>query len=65
MLPHQLRVVEEKAELDGKITKLNAFLETKIFAEQTSAEQSRLKRQLGHMQAYSDVLGDRICAFGS
>lgn len=31
MLPHQQRVVDEKAELDDKLSKLKAFTETDLF----------------------------------
>lgn len=61
--PHQQRVVVEKAELDGKLTKLTAFFGTEAFANLDDAEMNRLQRQADHMKAYSDVLGERIIAF--
>ena len=63
MQPHQQRVVTEKDELDGKLTKLRAFFDTKIFAGLDEAEKERLQRQAGHMDSYSQVLGERIAAF--
>jgi len=63
MAPHQERVVTEKAELDEKLGKLKAFFSTEIFAGLGDEEMGRLQRQADHMQAYSDVLGERIAAF--
>lgn len=63
MLPHQQRVVDEKTELDDKLTKLTAFFSNSIFLNLDSAEQVRLQTQAKHMQGYSDVLGERIVAF--
>ncbi|MBP7947992.1 MAG: hypothetical protein KA191_18315 [Verrucomicrobia bacterium] len=63
MAPHQQRVVTEKEELDDKRTKLKAFFGTEVFAGIGDAEKERLRRQAGHMAAYSDVLAERIAAF--
>lgn len=65
MAPHQERVVTEKAELDEKLAKLNAFTTTlnATFAGLQPAEQERLIRQRGIMAQYSAVLGERIAAF--
>lgn len=63
LAPHQQRVVTEREELDEKITKLTAFTDTDIFRSLDKAEQERLERQLSHMNAYSDVLGERIGNF--
>ena len=63
MQPHQERVVTEKDELDTKIEKLSSFISSDVYSTLTEAEQSRLGRQLGLMQQYSDVLGERIAAF--
>ncbi len=63
MLPHQERVVEEKKALDEKLAKLLAFFNTGMFAEQSEAEQSRLRNQARFMDGYSAVLGERIAAF--
>lgn len=61
--PHQQRVVAEKAELDAKIEKLTAFIDTPIFEGLFTAEQTRLQCQITVMSAYSVILGDRIEAF--
>lgn len=63
MQEHQKRVVTEKEELDGKLTKLIGFFETPLFAGLDEAEQDRLKRQSAAMTDYSVVLGERINAF--
>jgi hypothetical protein len=62
--PFQQRVVAEKAELDMRIERLRAFLTTEIFASLDQAEQGRMTQQLSVMRDYSDILGERIRAFG-
>jgi hypothetical protein len=63
MQPHQQRVVDEKAELSGKLYKLETFHDTAIFASLPPAEQTRLTRQLYIMKLYEQVLSERIAAF--
>jgi hypothetical protein len=64
MQPHQQRVVDEKKELDDKLSKLTAFIsESPIFKNLTPDERKRLSDQHYHMQNYSDILGARIAAF--
>lgn len=63
MQPHQQRVVNEKAELDDKLHKLEAFKGTEIYAGLTNGEQHRLHAQSLAMRVYSDVLAERIAAF--
>ena len=63
MLPHQQRVVDEKSELDEKISKLDPFLNTQIFKELHESEKVRLRLQLHYMIAYSKILGERILCF--
>ena len=63
MQPHQQRVVDEKTELDEKITKLRAFFDNPIYKSLLIDEQERLDRQLQYMLDYSEVLGERIAAF--
>lgn len=60
---YQQRVIEEKAELDGKIARLLAFRTTTLFLDQPKEEQDRLNQQAYFMTRYSDVLGQRIAAF--
>ena len=61
--PHQQRVVDEKRELDVKLTKLDAFGRTELFKTLPEDEQGRLNRQHSLMEQYSAVLGERIAAF--
>lgn len=63
MQPHQERVVTEKRELDDRLEKLRAFIETPVFAGLDPAEKGRLWQQVGVMQWYSEILGARIAAF--
>lgn len=59
----QQRVIEEKKELDIKISKLLPFFETSIFANLNADEQKRLRKQSDLMIEYSKVLSERIAAF--
>jgi hypothetical protein len=63
MQPHQQRVVDEKTELDEKLTKLNAFFSNSVFEKLPEAERLRLAKQANIMKDYSDVLSERIAAF--
>lgn len=63
--PHQQRVVDERAELDGRRAKLLDFMDGPIHANPSLAEKMRLGRQLKAMSEYSDVLGERIDAFAT
>ncbi len=64
MQPHQLRVVDEKTELDTKATALSNFIgHSPIFETLDPAEQERLREQNDIMWQYSEILGARIAAF--
>jgi hypothetical protein len=63
LLPHQQRVVDEKAELSEKVTKLEIFLGGGTYASLPAAEQTRLSRQFLIMQLYEQVLSERISSF--
>lgn len=63
MEPYQDRVLNEKAELDARLGKLQPFLDTATFKDLDAAEQERLRKQAGIMQEYSAVLADRIAHF--
>lgn len=65
MQPHQQRVVAEKAGIDENIVKLSKFVHGPLFQTIDDAERDRLHRQLGAMTLLSDILGDRIQAFGT
>jgi hypothetical protein len=61
--PHQQRVVSEKTELDERLNKLLAFTSTPIYLTLPKPDRDLLLEQAGYMQAYSNVLGQRIAAF--
>jgi hypothetical protein len=65
MAPHQQRVIDEKAELDDKLKKLQKFItgELAVYISLPDEEKQRLKEQFAYMNGYSAVLGDRIAAF--
>lgn len=63
ILPHQQRVIDEKTELDDKISRLKPFFTSAIFAGLPQPERERMCRQLPLMEQYSEVLGERIAAF--
>lgn len=64
MQEYQQRVVDEKRELDEKLSKLFSFMQTNpAFHGLPNAEQERLTRQSSLMAQYSMVLGERIAAF--
>jgi hypothetical protein len=63
--PHQQRVVNEKADLDGRLAKLRAFCAAigGTFDSLPTEEKQRLTRQEELMSELSAVLGERIEAF--
>ncbi len=63
MEQYQVRVIEEKEELDKKILNLIKFFETETFVKLSLDEQERMKRQAKVMTDYSIVLGERINNF--
>lgn len=61
---HQIRVIDEKDELDAKINSLDNFLEDQvIFPYLDLTEQKRLQLQLNAMTIYQQILEERINAF--
>lgn len=64
MQPHQQRVVDEKRELDERLSSLQKFVDASpIFEGLPEDKQDRLVRQRVAMTQYSEVLGERIAAF--
>ena len=59
----QERVVVEKNELDKKLGKLDAFINSNAFAELPEQDQKILKDQQFHMSCYSSTLAHRIGRF--
>lgn len=61
MEEYQLRVVDEKYDLDQKLNKLNDFLYSSPFHSSLDHEQQDLLcSQYYAMKHYSDILGKRI-----
>ena len=65
MEEYQKRVIEEKAQLDGKIKQLGLFLRSNNFHEvvKNESEKSRLASQYEIMVYYSSILNERIIHF--
>ena len=61
--PHQQRVVAERAELEDKLGKLEAFLTGERFDAVPDDEKGRLLLQHVLMESYARVLKQRIAAF--
>lgn len=61
---HQQRVLNEKMELDLRISALDPFIDRNpVFATLPTDEQARRKRQLDVMHELSSILGERIANF--
>lgn len=66
LLPHQQRVVAEKADLDERAVKLHAFiLDNPTFLTLPIQERHRLELQAELMGKLSEVLSQRIADFGA
>ena len=63
MLPHQERVVVERAELHEKLTKLLAFMNTESFEALPDRDRYLLNKQASFMGFYRDTLDERIELF--
>lgn len=62
--PHQQRVVAELEQLADRVTKLEAFLHTPLYASLPQAERVLLKLQADTMVVYMGILNDRVSLFG-
>lgn len=63
MEPHQIRVIEEKGELDKKLDKLSSFLSQDKPPYVDTEEWKLLQLQQQQMTDYSDTLANRINLF--
>jgi len=63
MQDYQIRVVQEKEELDSKIEKLKTFLDSATSTAVSQEEVVRLKAQVKAMSEYSNILEERIANF--
>lgn len=61
--PHQLRVLEELAQLTDRLDKLTAFFDTSIYRSLPVDERGRLKEQCALMGELQRVLAERAAAF--
>ncbi len=63
-MPHQQRVIDEANDLGDKIVKLTTFVsENPLFKTLSDDEQFRMTKQLVFMDAYFEVLKERINNF--
>jgi hypothetical protein len=60
---HEQRVVDEKIELDEKISKLNVFLQSELFETLSEVNKDLLSDQFEVMNKYSRILNARIAEF--
>ena len=60
MQDFQVRVIDEKQQLDSRLDKLESFLSTETFNRLPMTEQHRLRHQADLMDQLSLVLGERI-----
>ena len=63
MQPHQLRVIQERKDLDCRLGNLVAFFASVRFALLPQEDKDLLKRQADVMAEYSHILSDRIARF--
>jgi len=56
------RLIGERAQLNDRVTKLEAFLPSDTFKQIPAAEQARLTAQAGFMKQYLAVIDERIVA---
>ena len=63
MKAHELRVVDEKQELDQKLALLDVFRKTETFKSLPDRDRSLLHQQASAMALYSFLLGERIATF--
>ena len=62
--PHQQRVLDEKQELDIRISKLAEFIQRNpVFNGLPDSERARLRRQLDVQYELSSILAERIANF--
>lgn len=63
--PHEQRVVDEKADLDGRLSRLRTFCQEVggSFDSLSTVEKQLLTEQEGLMAKLSDVLARRIALF--
>ena len=63
MQDYQQSVIDERSELDGRITRLQRFIASSAFTSLDIAERQRLESQRFFMLKYRHILNLRIAAF--
>lgn len=63
MQEYKKRVIDEKNELDKKISNMKSFVGSITYNELQKEERDRLENQLDVMIQYSYILGERIDNF--
>ena len=61
--PHEVRVIDELADLEIKVAKLLAFIDTAPFNLLPKEDRVLLRKQFVAMQAYSSILVQRVARF--
>jgi len=64
LMPWQKRVLDERDDLIGRISRLNFFLNY-YYKNVSEAERGRLRIQLHIMRAYLGILEDRIAVWSN
>ena len=62
-MTYQQRLMDEKLELDKKLTKLISFFDSQWFFTLPEAEKNRMEMQSYMMKEYSSILNERIKDF--
>lgn len=63
VVPYQERVIDEKTQLDGRLSKLILFITSETFKNLDVMERGRMLKQVDYMKSYSYVLAERIANF--
>lgn len=63
MKPHEQRVVDERAELSERLSKLDAFIASDVFKTVDEDSRRLLLEQRHYMGNYANVLSLRIALF--
>ena len=63
LLPHQQRVIEERRDLEERLSKLRAFIGTPLYDQQDKGEKLDLLNQACWMINYLACLDRRIARF--
>ena len=59
----QERIIQERAQLDERLAKLNEFMGSEALLKLSSDEQQRLRYQHHYMTRYSDILAERVASW--